>query len=257
LLTGGALLVALKLYNDELERQQRLSKTGPLDGLKDGFGNLIVPIGQATTEMGDWSGKVQSMGGFVKVATKAVEGLETALGPTAEELEKAKKAAEEFAKAVQQFSGANLLSQAQQLERILKAVGGASKLTQGELRQMTDAFQAVIEKYRLMGPSGQAVVDHFTALLRTLTPLPDTIHAVERGLQLTGDSLAFVGTMVKPTTHDLEGLALASESTVKFFQAWPRVAVIAGEALDTFREKSRGPRARPQGRTARCAGTHS
>lgn len=73
-------------------------------------------------------------------------------------------------KAVQgQLSGSDLLQKAREYEIVLGKIGGASSLTSKETETVAAAYNAVIEKYSLLGPAGEATVTKFQALLAPLT----------------------------------------------------------------------------------------
>lgn len=99
---------------------------------------------------------------------------------TKETTPKIDQAAKAFQALVDAFSGTTILAQAQQYEILLTKIGGASKLTADQQDQFRKVFEAVIEKYKLFGPEGKKVVDHFTELLRTLPPSTEHLSKIER-----------------------------------------------------------------------------
>lgn len=93
-----------------------------------------------------------------------VSGIAGGLGPTRQPRgpsEAAIKAAAEEQKFFNKLLGEDALKAAQLYEKALGKIGGATHTTIEEQKQFDKAFEAVIDKYRAMGPAGEAVLHHF------------------------------------------------------------------------------------------------
>lgn len=238
-----AISVAIRgLYADLDALSMRGTTGGPLKGLKDGFGNAIVPIGEVNQKLAEFGGvmgqTVPQVGGFIKVS----QGAGAALTETGKAAAEATGPTKQFVDAVKElvakFSGAGLLNAARQYEAALKGIGGTSKLSIGELHEMQAAFQAVIDKYQLIGPPGAKVVAHFQALLASLTPIPKAARDVEFGVSGLSDEVYTLGTTLKPSAIlPLE----AFDTTLKGLKAnvttFPTVFSGAKDAIQDFRDE--------------------
>lgn len=146
-----------------------------------------------------------------------------------------KKAAQHTQELIDRFSGAAALQAAREYESVLKAIGGVSRLTREEQELFVKAFQAVIEKYRLAGPSGAAIVRHFEDLLAAVQP---TIPAV-RGLASELFALApavdaasvSIDARLLPALHGLQALTDAADAAKKTREELAKLGMIAPEIV--------------------------
>lgn len=128
------------------------------------------------------------------------------LKTTAKAAGETNKFANEIKNLTDQMSGQGLLQQAQMYEQVVAKIGGSSNLTAEESRKYNQVLLDVIDKYSRMGPSGQAVVDHFTALRNSMMPLPPIIQEADVALTSLGKHVD-----IKPPTLEFTQFGLSVE----------------------------------------------
>lgn len=194
------------------------------------LGELIglLPVGtanqiEATNAAARLAAETGALLGPTRDADISLDAMGTTAAGTVPKIDAAAAAqtryAEEIKKLVAQFSGTDLLASAQQYEAVLAQIGGTSNLTSAEQQKFVDVFDAVITKYREMGPAGEAVVAHYEALREQVKPalestamaammLIDGIHGVTVALEGANDSITGFGYVL------VNGEALISSTTM-------------------------------------------
>ena len=110
-----------------------------------------------------------------------------------------------------QLSGAALLKSAQDYEKALASIGDVEKLSSDNKKKLVADFQKLIDQYRLFGPAGKAVVDHYAALLLKLEPVPPKLLEIEDGFHGNANAIEAVGKQLIPTLADLARFASADD----------------------------------------------
>ena len=144
-------------------------------------------------------------------------------------------------KLTDQFSGGALLSAASDYSEVLLRMGNIERLTVDEKKQLVDQFQKTIDKYRLMGPAGAAVVEHFAGLVQQLQPVPTKLLEIESGFGGLTSALDNLGTHVKPALSDIEPLLKAAADAAKALE--PPLNAVTHDLENTARAMETAARA--------------
>lgn len=157
------------------------------------------------------------------------------------ETDEARKASEEHEESLKslttQFSGGGVLQSARDYEEVLKRLGTTQNLTEKETDEFREAFDAVIEKYRQLGPAGASVVSHFQNLSGTLK----TVFGDLKSTRVEGEEmLMWFGNMPQITTaadselvNFSDSADIAALSLVKVGKAAENVSVEIPNASQT------------------------
>jgi hypothetical protein len=95
-------------------------------------------------------------------------------------------------KVLDKLGGSTLLTDAREYESALKSIGGAQNLTAEEGETYLKLLDAVIEKYRRLGPAGTAIVTHFTAVREQLSKTDAAALRYLENEKRTADAAAIV-----------------------------------------------------------------
>lgn len=133
----------------------------------------VIALDSAARATGKHNDALEKQVDQYLATAKAAQAVVPAIHQTNHVSEEAAKKAKEWATQLEnlreKLSGSDLLDKAKQYEIVLTKIGGASHLTTKETEDVASAYTAVIEKYKLLGPAGEATVTHFQALLAPLT----------------------------------------------------------------------------------------
>jgi methyl-accepting chemotaxis protein len=146
---------------------------GSWKGAFEDIGSVLsgrIPMNTYLQSLGIDLADIQAKAGATQAALKTLSDLGIkpvashagAAAPPVRELSDAQK------KLLDQFRGRDVLTKAHDYALVLRTIGEASKLTAAEQVEFRQAFDAVVEKYRRLGPAGAPVVAHFEALAATI-----------------------------------------------------------------------------------------
>lgn len=188
---------------------------------------LTVAIREGTMSLEQMATRAETTVGAVEHFKKKLQ----------EATAEADKATQAFKQLRDQLGGQELLTDAKRYEAVLKAVGGAAKLTQDEQAEVVKAFDAVIAKYMVLGgPVGAAIVAHFTAL-RQQIPLASTrLDIWQRQLQSgavnTSELVRTMSTLPGTVREGGEAILDSSTNMDAFTLAMDKNAVASTQWLD-------------------------
>jgi methyl-accepting chemotaxis protein len=170
------------------------------------------------------------------------------------------KLSDALQKLLDKFTGRALLQTGQQYAFVLGRIGDVSKLTAAEQAEIAKAFDAVIEKYRLIGGEvGARVVEHFEALRSRLplvssslgtfaTILPDIVepeeewndvlHGTSLYVSNAGDVLGYLAAKTKAEEERIKALNAAMGPLATFLPTIVDETKETGEALSGADEET-------------------
>ncbi len=262
------LLPVLKRGFDEMHDGSRQMSTGTVKALDDAgdavgafYRAVKVNIGEAiadilTVSTSEWRALKSQIEQLPAVA--GVENMKNIWGAIAppglpkdldditqkldKEVEASIKAAqaterhqEALLKLTAQYNGDGAIAAASDYEEVLARVGGAENLTIEAKKTFADVFQKVIDQYRLLGPAGVPVVQHFATLLQTIEPIPQKLLDIESGYHGVAGTIESVGQKFKPAMADIEPFLHATKAVG---EEWIVNDQAAGHALDTIAQKA-------------------